>query len=256
MFPMRKWEPDSRISVLYSFVRGRQLEETFPGDPQTGVWPITAMRVFFGWGSILHDEWPVEIPRPWPPPSEPPGLDEIAKQRRTNHYFRVRTREECRRTLAFCGPVLASFEITNEWFTAPLGAIPAPLPGTQYVAAHSVLLVGYDDTKEQFKFMNSWGSDWGDRGFGYLPYNSFEVAWDEGWFMDLAYPESRPSSKYSERSWGFRRVGLGINCHCIEVRDSQDVRIAWTLAVQREDGLRSKSYLSGHHIADRVMVGR
>jgi len=233
---MPKWELDSRISVLYGFVRSRQLEGTFPGDPETGVWPITAMRIFYGWGSILHDEWPVERPRPWPPPPEPPGLDDLAKQRRINHYFRVRTVEECKRTLAYCGPVLASFEITNEWFTAPQGVIPASSPGAQYIAAHSVLLVGYDDTKNQFKFMNSWGADWGDSGFGYLPYNSFETAWDEGWFMDLAYPDFHKPPKYSKRSWGFQRAASGFKYHCIEFTDPQDLRIAWTLAVQREEG--------------------
>jgi GNAT superfamily N-acetyltransferase len=163
-------------------------------------------------------------------------LDDLAKQRRINHYFRVRTVEECKRTLAYCGPVLASFEITNEWFTAPQGVIPAPSPGTQYIAAHSVLLVGYDDTKNQFKFMNSWGADWGDSGFGFLPYNSFEAAWDEGWFMDLAYPDFHKPPNHSKRSWGFQRAASGFKYHCIEFADPQDLRIAWTLAVQREEG--------------------
>ena len=233
---MPKWEPDSRPSVLYGFVRSRQLEGTFPGDPETGVWPITAMRIFFGWGSILHDDWPLERPRPWPPPAEPPGLDDLAKQRRINHYFRVRTVEECKLTLAYCGPVLASFEISNEWFTAPQGVIPPPSAGTQYIAAHSVLLVGYDDTKSQFKFMNSWGADWGDDGFGYLPYNSFEAAWDEGWFMDLASDFRKPRPGYSKRSWGFQRAASGFVYHCLEFTDPQDLRIAWALAVQREEG--------------------
>jgi len=234
---MPKWEPDSRISVLYGFVRSRQLEGTFPGDPETGVWPVTAMRIFFGWGSILNDDWPVERPRPWPPPAEPTGLDDLATRRRINHYFRVRTVAECKLTLAYCGPVLASFEISNEWFTAPRGVIPPPSPGTQYTAAHSVLLVGYDDTKNQFKFMNSWGADWGDDGFGYLPYNSFEAAWDEGWFMDLAYPDFRkPRAGYSMRSWGFERAASGFVYHGVEFTDPQDLRIAWALAVQREEG--------------------
>lgn len=233
---MPKWAPDPRISVLYNFVRSRQLEGTFPGDPGTGVWPITAMRIFFGWGSILHDDWPIERPRPWPPPPEPSGLDDLAAQRRINHYFRVRTLEECKLTLAYCGPLLASFEISDEWFTAPQGVIPPPSPGTQYTAAHSVLLVGYDDTKNQFMFMNSWGADWGDHGFGYLPYNSFEAAWDEGWFMDLAYPDFPPHAGYSKRSWGFRHASSGFEYHCLEFTDPLNLRIAWALAVQREEG--------------------
>ena len=31
------------ISRRYGFVRSRQLEGTFPGDPKTGVWPITSL---------------------------------------------------------------------------------------------------------------------------------------------------------------------------------------------------------------------
>lgn len=62
--------------------------------------------------------------------------------------------------------------------------------------------MGYDDAKSRFKFMKSWGADWGDDGFGYLTYDSFEAAWDEGWFMDLAYPDFRRAHPgYSERSW-------------------------------------------------------
>ena len=104
-------------------------------------------------------------------------------------------------------------------------------------AAHSVLLVGYDDTKSQFKFMNSWGAAWGDDGFGYLPYDSFEVAWDEGWFMDLTYPdfgEARP--RYSTRSWGFGHPAFGFVHHCVEIVGPQHLRIAWALAVQRVEG--------------------
>jgi GNAT superfamily N-acetyltransferase len=137
-------------------------------------------------------------------------------------------------------PVLASFEITNEWFTAPGGVISAPSAEDQYMAAHSVLSVGYDDTKSHFKFMNSWGADCGDSGFGYLSYSSFrsfETAWDEGWFMDVAYPEFRkPRSGYSRRSWGFQRAASGFVYHCVEFTDPQDLRIAWALAVQREEG--------------------
>jgi GNAT superfamily N-acetyltransferase len=164
-------------------------------------------------------------------------LDDLAKEHRINHYFRVRTIQECKLTLAYCGPVLASFEITNEWFTAPGGAIPTPSTADQYVAAHSVLLVGYDDSKGHFKFMNSWGADWGDKGFGYLPYGSFETAWDEGWFMDLGHPEFRKAqSGYSKRSWGFQHASSGFIYHCVEFADPQDLRIAWALAVQCEEG--------------------
>ena len=55
--------------------------------------------------------------------------------------------------------------------------------------------------------------------------------------MDLAYPEFRkPRLGYSKRSWGFQHASSGFMYHCTELADPQDLRIAWALAVQREEG--------------------
>ncbi|TAE15736.1 MAG: peptidase C1 [Bacteroidetes bacterium] len=37
--------------------------------------------------------------------------------------------------------------------------------------AHAMLCVGYSDTDKLFIVRNSWGSDWGDQGYCYMPYN-------------------------------------------------------------------------------------
>jgi len=48
---------------------------------------------------------------------------------------------------------------------------------------HAVLIIGYDDSLGAFKFMNSWGTRWGIRGFGYLSYEFVQnKAW-EAWAM-------------------------------------------------------------------------
>lgn len=38
-------------------------------------------------------------------------------------------------------------------------------------AGHAVVLIGYDDDKKAFKFQNSWGISWGDKGKGWLAYD-------------------------------------------------------------------------------------
>ncbi len=38
---------------------------------------------------------------------------------------------------------------------------------------HCLLLVGYDDTKHAYKCMNSWGTEWADKGFCYVDYDFF-----------------------------------------------------------------------------------
>jgi hypothetical protein len=38
---------------------------------------------------------------------------------------------------------------------------------------HALLLCGYDAPRQLFVIRNSWGTDWGDGGYGYLPYDYF-----------------------------------------------------------------------------------
>lgn len=35
---------------------------------------------------------------------------------------------------------------------------------------HAICLIGYDDTKQAYKFINSWGTNWGLGGYGYISY--------------------------------------------------------------------------------------
>ena len=42
------------------------------------------------------------------------------------------------------------------------------------VGSHAILAVGYNDTKQKFKCLNSWGSHWGDNGYFYMPYAFIE----------------------------------------------------------------------------------
>eukprot|EP01004_Peranema_trichophorum_P005640 NODE_4491_length_1159_cov_97.030888_g3973_i0.p1 GENE.NODE_4491_length_1159_cov_97.030888_g3973_i0~~NODE_4491_length_1159_cov_97.030888_g3973_i0.p1 ORF type:complete len:347 (+),score=75.65 NODE_4491_length_1159_cov_97.030888_g3973_i0:30-1070(+) len=44
-------------------------------------------------------------------------------------------------------------------------------PKTTKHSAHAMLLVGYSDKKQHYIIRNSWGTTWGDNGYGYVPYN-------------------------------------------------------------------------------------
>jgi len=68
-------------------------------------------------------------------------------------------------------PIIGGFICYSNIWNAVRGVIPKR--NGQIIGGHAVLIVGYDDSKQLFKFKNSWGSSWGDSGYGYLPYEYY-----------------------------------------------------------------------------------
>lgn len=64
--------------------------------------------------------------------------------------------------------VFSSFESP---YTSKTGIVTMPLPGESILGGHAVLCVGYNDNTKYFIVRNSWGIDWGDRGYFYMPYD-------------------------------------------------------------------------------------
>jgi C1A family cysteine protease len=48
---------------------------------------------------------------------------------------------------------------------------------------HAICFVGYDDSKQAFKLINSWGTGWGLGGYGYMSYNLVEQLKTQGFVM-------------------------------------------------------------------------
>jgi len=64
--------------------------------------------------------------------------------------------------------VYRTFESPN---VAKTGIVPMPTKTDSILGGHAVLIVGYNNTKKQWIFRNSWGPSWGSKGYGFLPFN-------------------------------------------------------------------------------------
>ena len=57
---------------------------------------------------------------------------------------------------------------------------------------HAMLIVGYDDQRQAFKVMNSWGREWGSDGYGWISYDLFPVVANEAYIVvDLKGTEAK-----------------------------------------------------------------
>lgn len=87
-------------------------------------------------------------------------------------------------------PVLIGMDIYESFeskIVAKTGRLPMPNTKTEkLLGGHAVLIVGYSDANRVLIARNSWGPDWGDDGYFYLPYQYVgqKLAYDS-WTMSM-----------------------------------------------------------------------
>ena len=90
--------------------------------------------------------------------------------------------------LSSTGPVVAGITIYNSYMqpdVAKSGLVPLPKPKETVIGGQAICIVGYDDSKKLFKFINAWTEKWGDKGYGYLPYDYVTDSSDDVWSLSM-----------------------------------------------------------------------
>jgi len=83
-------------------------------------------------------------------------------------------------------PVFSQMESDEALAT---GFIRVPTAGQSNIGGHEMHIIGADDSKQvfgemgAFEVQNSWGPDWGDHGFCWIPYRYFAVERDWDFWM-------------------------------------------------------------------------
>jgi len=158
------------LSRLFLYWNERNLEGTVNQD--SGAYIRDGIKVAASLGVSLETLWPYDESRYKERPTEAAFSD--ARHRRITEYARVRQdTPDLKRVLASGFPIIigltlyASFE--SDAVTAT-GIVPLPDQSESCLGGHAVLIVGYDDAQACYLVRNSWGKDWGDSGYFWLPY--------------------------------------------------------------------------------------
>ena len=160
-------------------------------------------------GICSSDLWPYDITKfKEKPPQE---CYNNAKLNHTIVYQKVNQNLNDMKSALYSGyPIVIGFVVYTSMestIVAQTGNVPMPSDGEQVLGGHAILLCGYDDDKQLFNFQNSWGTSWGDLGFGTIPYayvSKPELASDF-WIMEQViesnnekYPHIRVELKHKQ----------------------------------------------------------
>lgn len=106
-----------------------------------------------------------------------------------------------RACLASGFPVAFGTRVTESFMRPPRSGV-IPMPGANARddarhGRHALLCAGYDDTARVFIVRNSWGPDWGDMGYCYLPYAYLSNReWTRNcWSIRLTHGEHDPAAR-------------------------------------------------------------
>ncbi|KAK4466825.1 hypothetical protein QBC42DRAFT_318930 [Cladorrhinum samala] len=127
-------------------------------------------------------------------------------------------RDEAKRWISSVGPLTACFTVYEDfrrWNFSDASRAYAWDGKAKSVGGHCVLVVGYDDSLGAWEFRNSWGSRWGNGGYGFIKYGTAKI--DNGAKVGIANVNADPWAKKKHRNGILYESGNGATHRNFEV---------------------------------------
>lgn len=112
-----------------------------------------------------------------------PGSFRINGFRRIDHT----KPDDIKGQLAAGNPVVFGMDVSQS-FEKLRGPVVYDDTESPRTGGHAMVLVGYDEARQAFKLINSWGTQWGDKGFGWVSYRALSQLSNRLFVMDVPAP--------------------------------------------------------------------
>mmetsp|Transcript_35701 Transcript_35701/g.89810 ORF Transcript_35701/g.89810 Transcript_35701/m.89810 type:complete len:319 (+) Transcript_35701:107-1063(+) len=157
-------------SRLFIYYNERAMEGNV--DQDAGAYIRDGIKSIAQIGVCHETMWPYDVSRFTDCPKERCYTD--ATLNKCKSYARVpQTLEDMKGVINEGFPFVFGFAVFESFMTAEVaatGVVPMPSSFEAVLGGHAVQACGYDDEKQWFIVRNSWGEEWGDKGYFYLPY--------------------------------------------------------------------------------------
>jgi C1A family cysteine protease len=157
------------FSRLFIYYNTRVLEGTV--DQDSGVMIRDAVKCVSKQGVCSEKNWAYVISQFKKKPGAACYREALKYQ--VLNYHRIANLDEMKTCLADGFPFVFGFSVYDGFETqamAKTGVLNMPKPSEHMQGGHAVLGVGYDDAKKRLIVRNSWGEDWGMKGYFTMPY--------------------------------------------------------------------------------------
>lgn len=168
---MKQGEPCVEMSRLYLYYCSREMEGNV--DQDSGAELKDVIYVTENTGMCIESLWPYDITKFSDKPTD--VCYEDSKLHKTIKGERIQqTDNDLKQCLVDGFPVVFGFSVYESFETeqvAKTGIVPMPDTNNEkLLGGHAVMLVGFTqiDGQDYYIVRNSWGTEWGDKGYFYM----------------------------------------------------------------------------------------
>lgn len=171
------------LSRLFIYYNARLFDNTVKED--VGAYIRDGLKAVKMYGVCTEALWPYDIDKFDDQP--PPECYAEATKRMITEYNSLNTLRDMLETLSNNVPIVIGISVYEsfEGVDKESSIVPLPTDSDYYIGGHAVTIVGYNLIENQFLIKNSYGTDWGDNGYAWLPFEYLRTEGFEKWRFDI-----------------------------------------------------------------------